>query len=601
MRALLCSFACLLVFGEVSDARRGAATFHRTYECAQGHRCQRTARPYELANAVGGSRHASLQACRLVCSPSAGLWPIPTGPMTTGANYLPVNPESLRFPKVNGLGKQAGVFLKSSFDAFKRSLQASCGHECEPARRKVDVRLAVESSNLYLGWETNEAYSLEIATMGSDVTVIISAATVYGARHGLETLSQLIVPVPGSNGTSGLVMLDSANIRDKPVFQHRGLLIDTGRNFLPVRDILRTIDGLASVKMNVLHWHATDTQSFPIEIRGVPLMAMYGAYGPDKVYSVEDMQQIVRHANSKGVRVIVEIDSPSHAGAGWEWGESEGLGKLAVCVNQLPWRDYCIQPPCGQLNPVNPNTFDVLRSIYKELLATFGRNQMMHLGGDELFIDCWNSTEEVTQGMSKMDLGRTSEDFLKVWSSVHKRELEILDEESQQDKSSDKAILWSSQLTAPEHIESYLDKAKFVVQTWVEADKDLNARLLDLGYQLIVSTKDAWYLDHGFWGSTKYHSWRDAYNNRIPQHQGVLGGEACMWGEYVASGSLDARVWPRAAAVAERLWSDPPSKGSTAEAEPRLQAHIDRLRRRTRVLADAIAPEWCDQHEGQCQ
>lgn len=116
-----------------------------------------------------------------------------------------------------------------------------------------------------------------------------------------------------------------------------------------------------------------------------------------------------------------------------------------------------------------------------------------------------------------MGLGRTTEDFLKIWSDVHNKQLEMLNQESG-DKTTDKAIVWSSLLTSPEFIEKYLNKSKFIVQTWVEADKDLNKKLLDLGYKLIVSTKDAWYLDHGFWGVTKYHTWRDAYKNQIPQH-----------------------------------------------------------------------------------
>jgi hexosaminidase len=106
---------------------------------------------------------------------------------------------------------------------------------------------------------------------GSDLSVFISAQTVYGLRHGLETLSQLVAPV---RDLHQIVILDSAIVHDKPVFQHRGLLVDTARNFLPVPDILRTIDALASVKMNILHWHATDSQSFPLEIRSQPLMAM---------------------------------------------------------------------------------------------------------------------------------------------------------------------------------------------------------------------------------------------------------------------------------------------------------------------------------------
>ena len=96
----------------------------------------------------------------------------------------------------------------------------------------------------------------------------------YGARHGLETLSQLIAPIVTVGGGAGLVILNTATIKDSPMYPHRGLLIDTARNFLPVRAILRTIDGLAATKMNVLHWHATDSQSFPLQIKSRPWMSL---------------------------------------------------------------------------------------------------------------------------------------------------------------------------------------------------------------------------------------------------------------------------------------------------------------------------------------
>lgn len=103
--------------------------------------------------------------------------------------------------------------------------------------------------------------------------IVITAYTVYGARHALETLSQLIAPIVKSSDRRGLVIIDKAEIKDKPVFKHRGVMIDTGRNYLPVSAILRTIDGLAATKMNVLHWHATDSQSFPLQIKSRPLMS----------------------------------------------------------------------------------------------------------------------------------------------------------------------------------------------------------------------------------------------------------------------------------------------------------------------------------------
>ena len=80
----------------------------------------------------------------------------------------------------------------------------------------------------------------------------------------------------------------------------------------------------------------------------------------------------------------MEIDSPAHAGNGWQWGEKNGLGKLAVCINKTPWRTYCIQPPCGQLNPCNINTYKIIGSIYKDLLSVFPKGESFHMGGDEV-------------------------------------------------------------------------------------------------------------------------------------------------------------------------------------------------------------------------
>lgn len=136
-----------------------------------------------------------------------------------------------------------------------------------------------------------------------------------------------------------------------------------------------------------------------------------------------------------------------------------------------------------------------------------------------------------------------------------------------------------------------------MIQTWVAGANELPERLLQLGYYLIISTKDAWYLDHGFWGSTKYHTWRTAYNNQLPKGDKVLGGEACMWGELVDENSLDSKVWPRSAAVAERLWSDPPP--DTASAEVRFYRHRERLVTRG-IHAEAVTPRWCLQNEGEC-
>lgn len=115
-------------------------------------------------------------------------------------------------------------------------------------------------------------------------------------------------------------------------------------------------------------------------------MIRFGAYSQEMTYSSVDVERIKLYAKHRGVRIIFEIDTPSHSGSGWQWGPAEGLGNLAVCVDKEPWRKYCIQPPCGQLNPVNENTFDVLKDIYNDVLSVIGHNSILHLGGDEVIL-----------------------------------------------------------------------------------------------------------------------------------------------------------------------------------------------------------------------
>lgn len=118
--------------------------------------------------------------------------------------------------------------------------------------------------------------------------------------------------------------------------------------------------------------------------------------------------------------------------------------------------------------------------------------------------------------MQDRGMGRNIDDFFQLWSEFHAEQVKLLDEIKE--GRIDNVLLWSSALTSPDVIEKYLDKRRFIIQTWVESTSELPSELLQRGYKLIMSTKDAWYLDHGFWGKTRYHSWRDAYNNRIPRN-----------------------------------------------------------------------------------
>jgi len=111
-----------------------------------------------------------------------------------------------------------------------------------------------------------------------------------------------------------------------------------------------------------------------------------GAYSSQEVYTPAAMAHLVRYARLRGVRVLLELDIPSHCGAGWTWGPRAGLGDLVLCFGKQPWRQFCLQPPCGQLNPVNPNVVEVLRYIFRDVLATWPADAPLHMGGDEVIV-----------------------------------------------------------------------------------------------------------------------------------------------------------------------------------------------------------------------
>ncbi|XP_047112583.1 chitooligosaccharidolytic beta-N-acetylglucosaminidase-like [Schistocerca piceifrons] len=548
----------------------------------------------------------SHELCRLTCGPYGALWPRPTGHTLLADALVPFSPATVRFDLSAVAGEQGKELADAASRRWVRDLQHALagggGHggggagagAAAGAGTDVLVTVLTRDRPQALSWETDETYTLDVASNGHEVRVTVSAQTVWGALHGLTSLRQLV----GCCGEGGAaVLVAEARIADGPVYTHRGLLLDTARNFLPVGTMMATMDAMAASKLNVLHWHATDSQSFPLLLPRVPQLARWGAFSARETYSAQQVSALLSYARARGIRLLLELDAPAHSGQGWQWGEAAGLGALALCVGQQPWRRLCIQPPCGQLNPANPRLLGVLADVYRDVVDLWPPGQPLHMGGDEVSYSCWNSSAEVLEYMSKRRWDRSQDGFLRLWAEFQQAALEALDEA--RGSSDVPAILWSSHLTRPGNIERFLNSSRYVIETWVEGGDPLPQQLLALGYRLVVATKDAWYLDHGFWGSTRYHDWKAVYSNRLPgsMAQGVLGGEVASWGELVDDQSLDARVWPRAAALAERLWSNPGT--SAREAEPRLHAHRARLVA-AGVRAEALAPRYCVLNEGAC-
>lgn len=386
-----------------------------------------------LADAA--SKDASgLNTCKLTCGNYSMLFPKPSGTTTLGKDTVVFYPTQVQLSSYQCNGKSCSNIvqwlIQNAFNTFQQTLSITMGAQkpkssCKKFKKRVSLMCKMEAfSNIVsinlvlktnedkLTTSTDESYTLEIKSSSSGVQVNINAENFFGARHAMETVSQLSAY---HETAEAMQMVSSAMIVDQPSYHYRGLLLDTSRNYFSVGSIKRLITAMSYSKMNTLHWHITDTHSFPIEIKSVPNMLEYGAYSLTKRYTQNDVRNIVGHARYHGIRVLPEFDEPAHCGEGWQWGEKAGLGKLAVCVNKEPWQKYCVEPPCGQLNPTNDNVYDVLGMIYNEYLEMFDEPDLFHAGGDEVNINCWNTTKEITDWLLKNYGSLSEEKFLDMW------------------------------------------------------------------------------------------------------------------------------------------------------------------------------------------
>ncbi|XP_045452495.1 probable beta-hexosaminidase fdl [Melitaea cinxia] len=547
----------------------------------------------------------SLPTCNMLCA-STQLWPQPTGPVSLATAAVRVRSSGFSLKVLASPSREVTEHLNDAFDLMRddlKTLERTAGIErrrSDSATRDVLVRVTVNGSgDPRMRLDTDESYKLALRPSGKSLVVDITAHSFSGARHGFETLSQLVWLDPY---TSSLLALEAATVEDAPKFRYRGLLLDTARNYFPVSDILRTIDAMGACKMNTFHWHISDSQSFPLRLTSAPQLAQHGAYGPGAIYTTDDVKTIVRRARLRGVRVLIEVDAPAHVGKAWTWGPLEGLGHLAHCVEVEPWSTYCGEPPCGQLNPRNPNVYKLLERIYAEIIELTGVDDIFHLGGDEVSERCWAQHFNDT-------------DPMELWIDFTRRAMLAL-ERANGGKTPQLTFLWSSRLTQSPYLER-LDKKQYGIQVWGSSRWPESRAVLDAGYRTVISHVDAWYLDCGFgsWRDSSdghcgpYRSWQQMYEHRpwieeMPsvatgaEQWRIEGGAACQWTEQLASGGLDARVWPRTAALAERLWSDR-VEGATADVYLRLDTQRSRLISKG-VHAAPLWPRWCSHNPHAC-
>ena len=363
----------------------------------------------------------------------------------------------------------------------------------------------------------NESYRIDI----TDRQALLSAPTVVGALRGLETLLQLL------DADRTAYFFPSVQIDDKPRFPWRGLMIDVARHFQTMEVLKRNLDAMAAVKLNVLHWHLTEDQGFRVESKKFPKLHQLGSDG--NYFTQDQIKEIIAYARDRGIRVVPEFDIPGHA-TSWLVGHPE-LGS-APGPYTIERRPGIFEPA---LDPTREEVYKFLDTFLSEMAGLFP-DAYMHIGGDENEGKQWDRNPAIQAFMKQKGI----KDNHALQAYFNTRLLKILQ------KNGKKMIGWD-EILQPE-----LPK-DIVIHSW--RGTAALAEAAKKGYDGILS--NGYYIDLIQPASHHYASDPLPANSTLTPEEAkhVLGGEATMWAEWVTPETIESRIWPRTAAIAERLWS----------------------------------------------
>ena len=409
------------------------------------------------------------------------------------------------------LSGRTGVFIDKGF-AFNISENTS------PSLRISYQRKGALEIN------EDESYSLSV----SKNQITITSITDIGVIYALETLLQLV-----SNDENSY-FIPEVEIKDKPRFTWRGLMIDVARHFQPIAVLKRNLDAMAAVKMNVFHWHLTDDQGFRVESKTHPKLHELGSDG--QYYTQEQIKDIVTYASNKGIRIVPEFDVPGHATAILT--AYPEIGSKAM--------PYSIERFAGifhpTLDPTNERTYKILDDLFGEMSKLFP-GKYFHIGGDENEGKHWDENEKIQEFKKEQNL-ITNHD-LQTFFNI--RLEKILAKYN-------KSLMGWEEIMTPKMSTSALIHSWRGINEGVPPGQSL-VNAAKKGHYTVLS--NGYYIDLLQPVSEHYKVDPMPKNYKLtPEEKArILGGEATMWSELVTPLTIDSRLWPRTAAIAERFWS----------------------------------------------
>ncbi|SEJ81532.1 hexosaminidase [Arthrobacter sp. yr096] len=424
-----------------------------------------------------------------------------------------------------------------------------------------------------------EAYALGVTEDGVGLT----ASTGAGLFNGVQTLRQLFPAAIEGTGTPGTWVIPAVDIADAPRFAYRGLMLDVARNFFTVEEVKEQIDVMTQFKLNALHLHLTDDQSWRIEIHqpednpsGLPYgkLTEIGGQGAIEVptavpargrhgfYTQQDFLDIQAYAATKNVLVIPEIDLPGHVNAALAaipQLNPDGQAKPMSTTSEVGW---------STLTADLPATYEFVREVLGQLAAiTVG--PYLHIGGDEAHVTGHDDYVTMVQ------------QFVRIGAETGK------------------AVVGWNEFAAVELPEGA------VIQYWHGDFAPVVKQSEQAGSQVIMSPAANTYLDQKYapdspvgleWVEGGPFTWSEYYNwdpaqGGLEDHQ-ILGIEGALWSETIRDNhQAQWLLYPRAVSLAEVAWSGPEVR-NTGDFRRRLGALGERLAKQGVVFQEAPDVEW---------
>jgi hexosaminidase len=364
----------------------------------------------------------------------------------------------------------------------------------------------------------DESYRLTVST----AEVHLAAANPLGVLRGLQTFLQLVQITPQGFAAPAVT------IDDQPRFPWRGLMIDSGRHFMPLDVIRRNLDGMEAVKLNVLHWHLSENQGFRVESKKYPLLQQKGSDG--LFYTQQEIRDILEYAHDRGIRVVPEFDMPGHATAWFVGYPDLASGKGPYTID----RQWGVFDPA--MDPTRESTYEFLNGFIGEMAALFP-DAYFHIGGDECNGKEWDANPHIQEFMRAHSL----KDDAALQAYFTARIQKIVTAQHKTMEGWDEVL----QPNTPTDV---------VIQSW--RGQDSLAEAAKRGYKGLLS--NGYYIDLNQPAVEHYlvdPMGKTAADLPNDAKQRILGGEATMWSEFVTPENVDSRIWPRTAAIAERYWS----------------------------------------------